>query len=285
MSIEQKASFTLQTGERIYYQGLPNFTDPPVILLHGLSQQSRYWELVEREVQRPCIAVDLRGHGDSQDFGPESNFSVERVAQDVIELMDHLQLASAHIVGHSWGASIALRIAVSAPQRILSCALIDGGAFNPNDLIPNIVSSAAELRELLTPPTGPFSQEMLANHYRELGGTDSSQVMAAVSETYTGSETGGFVTKIGFARHMKVLDGLLGYHHIRDIRNIRVPTWVVNCRSDDFWDIAKSDSIPMLLNNHLIHVQNWYGCVHDVPLQRPLAVAELISTIATLTDD
>ncbi len=285
MNIGQSASFCVQSGERIFYRGQSHLTDPPIILLHGLSQQSRYWQLVEHELQRSCIAVDLRGHGDSQDFGPDSHFSIESVAQDVIDLMDVLDISSAHIVGHSWGSSIALRIAVSASQRILSCTLIDGGAFNPQDLIPNIVSSVDELRELLTPPTGPFTREMLVNHYQELGGTDSSPVLEAVSETYVDSGSGDFVTKLGLTRHMKVLDGLLAYNYLADIQKIRVPTWVVICRSDDLWNVAKAESIPLLLNNDLIHVQNWYGCLHDVPLQRPSSVAELISTIATLTDD
>lgn len=291
MNIGQSASFRVQSGERIFYRGQTQFTDPPIILLHGLSQQSRYWQLVEHELQRPCISVDLRGHGDSQDFGPDSHFSIQSIAQDVIELMDFLDIPSAHIVGHSWGASVALRISVSASQRVLSCTLIDGGAFNPRDLIPNTVSSIGELRDLLTPPTGPFTREMLVNHYQELGGTDisrgteSSKVFEAVADTYVDSESGGFVTKLGLTRHMKVLDGLLAYTHIADIQQIHVPTWVVICRNDNFWNIAKSDSIPLLLDNDLIHVQNWYGCVHDVPLQRPIAVAELISTIATLTDD
>jgi len=285
VTIEEASSLTLRSGERIFYRGQLSNSEKPIILLHGLSQQLEYWQPVQQKLLRSCIAVDLRGHGESQDFDLSSDFSVDRVSQDIIELMDSLRIPSAHIVGHSWGASIALRIAVTAPLRTESCTLIDGGVFNPRDLIPSAVDSTEELRKLLTPPRGPFTREMLINHYQELDQANGSSIMTAVSRTYVDHASGGYVTRLGLERHMLLLDALIAYDHICDIQKIRVPTWVVNCLAGDYWDQVKANIVPLLLKNHLIHVQNWYSCHHDVPLQRPTAVAELISHIATLTHD
>lgn len=285
MTIEEGSSLNLRSGGRIFYRGQVSSTGKPIILLHGLSQQLEYWQPVQQELLRSCIAVDLRGHGESQDFDLSSDFSVDRVSQDIIELMDSLRIPSAHIVGHSWGASIALRFAVTAPHRTQSCTLIDGGVFNPRDLIPSAVDSTEELRELLTPPRGPFTREMLINHYQELDQANSSTIMAAVSRTYVEHASGGYVTRLGLGRHMLLLDALIAYDHIHDIQEVQVPTWVVNCLAGDYWDQVKGNIVPLLLKNHLIHVQNWYSSHHDVPLQRPIPVAELIYHIATLTDD
>lgn len=276
---------SLQGKECIYYRGGLDPNETPIILLHGLSQQSRYWERVMTVVPRSVLALDLRGHGLSQEFTEFSDLSVDRVARDVIELMDALEIPKAHIVGHSWGASVALRICAIAWERTLSCVLLDGGVFNPTDLIPHYVGSTEELRHLLTPPAGPFSWQMLVNHYHEIDPLHSDRVMSAVSDSYCEQKPDEYLTKIGLARHMRILDELISYDHASDTELTRVPTWVILCLDGDYWDVAKSAVRPFLVNNAHIHVQNWYGCHHDVPLQRPTAVAELIVTVASMTDD
>lgn len=283
MSVAGAMSFSLRSGETLFYRADGESDENPIILLHGLSQQSQYWKVVQSEMSLPSIAVDLRGHGQSQGFNNQSDYSVDRVARDLLELMDHLHIPAAHVVGHSWGASIALRLAIIAPDRIFSCTLIDGGTFNPSDLVPKFVDTVSALRALLTPPSGPFSLTDLMTHYQQIDPPSGDKIMEAISATYQEIDAGLFVSKLGLDRHMLVLDSLIAYDHISDVQRIKVPTWVILCQTGDYWDSIKENIVPLLLNNPLIHVQNWYDSVHDVPLQRPTTVANLIAEIVTTT--
>lgn len=283
VSVAGAMSFSLRSGETLYYRADGESDENPIILLHGLSQQSQYWKVVQSEMTLPSIAVDLRGHGQSQGFNNQSDYSVDRIARDLLELMDHLHIPAAHVVGHSWGASIALRLAIIAPDRIFSCTLIDGGTFNPSDLVPKFVDTISALRTLLTPPSGPFSLTDLMTHYQQIDPPSGDKIMEAISATYQEIDAGLFVSKLGLDRHMLVLDSLIAYDHISDVQRIKVPTWVILCQTGDYWDSIKENIVPLLLNNPLIHVQNWYDSVHDVPLQRPTTVANLIAEIVTTT--
>lgn len=283
VSVAGAMNFSLRSGETLFYRADGESAENPIILLHGLSQQSQYWKVVQSEMSLPSIAVDLRGHGQSQGFNNQSDYSVDRVARDLLELMDHLHIPAAHVVGHSWGASIALRLAIIAPDRIFSCTLIDGGTFNPSDLVPKFVDTISALKTLLTPPSGPFSLTDLMTHYQQIDPPSGDKIMDAISATYQEIDAGLFVSKLGLDRHMLVLDSLIAYDHISDVQRIKVPTWVILCQTGDYWDSIKENIVPLLLNNPLIHVQNWYDSVHDVPLQRPTTVANLIAEIVTTT--
>ena len=73
---------------------------------------------------RRAIALDVRGHGDSAP--PENgNYAPVSCAADVLAVLDGLGLDRVAIVGHSFGACIALATAATAPHRIAQLILVD----------------------------------------------------------------------------------------------------------------------------------------------------------------
>ena len=72
-----------------------------------------------------AVAVSMRGHGDAPK--PESDYTIEELAGDVIALMEELDLGPAVLVGHSMGTMVAERIAIEVPERVLGLVL--AGAF------------------------------------------------------------------------------------------------------------------------------------------------------------
>ena len=99
----------------------------PVICLHGITAQHRAFNAVARylEASRGLVGVDLRGRGDSDK--PESGYSLDAHAADVIRVLDHLGLQSAVLAGHSMGAFVALKTALLFPERVRALVLLDGG--------------------------------------------------------------------------------------------------------------------------------------------------------------
>jgi pimeloyl-ACP methyl ester carboxylesterase len=68
-------------------------------------------------------SYDLRGHGLSD--APASGYGLEDLVSDLACLFDHLQLNCAHVVGHSFGAAVALEFALAYPSRVRSLLLCD----------------------------------------------------------------------------------------------------------------------------------------------------------------
>src|SRR5918995_7479506 len=99
----------------------------PVVCLHGITAQHRAFNAAARYLgpSRGLIGVDLRGRGDSDK--PESGYGLETHAADVIRVLDHLGLRRAVIAGHSMGGFVALKAALSYPDRVRALVLLDGG--------------------------------------------------------------------------------------------------------------------------------------------------------------
>jgi aminoacrylate hydrolase len=95
----------------------------PVMLISGLSGFASFWaDLVPSFAKSfDVVTHDHRGIGQSD--LTRSGFTVDRMAADVIGLMDALDIERAHIVGHSTGGAIAQTLAIEHPKRIASIVL------------------------------------------------------------------------------------------------------------------------------------------------------------------
>lgn len=92
----------------------------PVLFVSGLGGQAAYWQDQVPAFSRSfeVILHDHRGVGQSDHT--RSTYTVDRMASDVIGLMDALGIPRAHIVGHSTGGAIAQTLAIEHPERLAS---------------------------------------------------------------------------------------------------------------------------------------------------------------------
>jgi len=95
----------------------------PVMLITGLSGFAAFWQdqVAAFAKKFDVITHDHRGIGQSD--LTRSGFTVDRMAADVIGLMDALEIERAHIVGHSTGGAMAQILAIEHPKRIASIVL------------------------------------------------------------------------------------------------------------------------------------------------------------------
>jgi pimeloyl-ACP methyl ester carboxylesterase len=117
-------SFT-HRGHRIAYRDHGDGSRV-LVLIHGLLMDSRmYTKLAPALAERGhrVIAVDMLGHGASDQPRDMTAYSMPQFGQDVIALLDHLELPQAVIGGTSLGANVALEAAVAAPGRVRGLVL------------------------------------------------------------------------------------------------------------------------------------------------------------------
>lgn len=112
----------------------------PLICLPGLTrdgQDFRYFAPHAGDYR--MITLDARGRGRSERDPNHANYNVLREAQDVTELMDHLGLQHAAILGTSRGGLVAMVLAATAKDRLRAVILNDVGPEIPQDGIARIM--------------------------------------------------------------------------------------------------------------------------------------------------
>jgi uncharacterized protein (TIGR04551 family) len=141
------AKFVDVDGVHVHYRDTGE--GPAVVLIHGFGASSDSWATVTPELasHHRVIAVDLKGFGWTS--RPEGDYSPAAEAQLVWGLLDKLHVTDVAIVGHSWGSSVALAMAVAQPARVRRVALYS--AYVYDDQVPSFFRWAEKpgLGELL----------------------------------------------------------------------------------------------------------------------------------------
>jgi pimeloyl-ACP methyl ester carboxylesterase len=101
-------------------------TRPDLVMIHGLATNMAFWYLPYAPIFAKRFRVtlyDLRGLGRSQ--MTTGGYTPHNLAEDLSALLDHLGIARAHILAHSFGGVVALNLACSEPRRVQSLVLAD----------------------------------------------------------------------------------------------------------------------------------------------------------------
>ncbi|WP_299045909.1 alpha/beta hydrolase [uncultured Tateyamaria sp.] len=120
------STFQTSDGLTLYFEDAGEGL--PLLCLPGLTRTTRDFQYVTPHLP-PCrlIKMDYRGRGQSQWDPTWQTYSLPVEIRDVMELMDHLSLASVAILGTSRGGLNAMGLAAAAPERVLGAALNDVG--------------------------------------------------------------------------------------------------------------------------------------------------------------
>jgi pimeloyl-ACP methyl ester carboxylesterase len=134
----------------------PVTSEPPLVLLHGLSDSLHSYDLVRAHLptDRRIVAVTLRGHGESN--APLNGYKMRDFADDVMFLLNALNIRRAVIVGHSLGTAIAMQVAASYPSRCAGVVLLAAFADTANsDAVKELAGVVA------TFPNGAVDEEFV----------------------------------------------------------------------------------------------------------------------------
>jgi pimeloyl-ACP methyl ester carboxylesterase len=113
---------------RLHYLDWGNKHLPPILFLHGGALTAHTWDLVSLALrdQYHCIALDQRGHGDS-DWAQDEDYSIGAQLADTKGFVDKLGLDKFILIGMSLGAINSLAFAIAHPERLSHLVIIDAG--------------------------------------------------------------------------------------------------------------------------------------------------------------
>lgn len=126
----------------------------PVLLIHGVYGSGFTLDGIRLSLESGyhVIAPDMRGHAGSPD--PGGPLDADTLARDLIDLLDHLDVPTTHVVGYSHGGGTAQALARLAPDRVRSLVLMSTYAYQPLTTRERILGRIAPpvVRVVRTPP-------------------------------------------------------------------------------------------------------------------------------------
>src|SRR5882757_1846445 len=113
---------------RFHYLDWGNKDRPTILFLHGGALTAHTWDLVCLALRDDyhCIALDQRGHGDS-DWAEDADYSIGAQLADTKGFVDEIGLDKFILVGMSLGAINSLAFAIAHPERLTNLVIIDAG--------------------------------------------------------------------------------------------------------------------------------------------------------------
>jgi pimeloyl-ACP methyl ester carboxylesterase len=237
----------------------------PIVLLHGLTATRRYVVMGSRLLERSglrTIAYDARGHGRSTPAPDPGAYGYERLAQDLLTVLDGLGVERAILAGASMGAHTIARFALRHPERVAALGLITP-AYDP--------------AEDTTGPDALAGWDALARGLRE-GGVDGflqaydfaplPDAWRATVERVVSQRLSAHDHPEAVADALEVVPRSRPFERIEELAAIDVPTLVVASRdeADPGHPLAVGERYAEAIPGARLTVEN-----AGTPTQSPLA--------------
>jgi pimeloyl-ACP methyl ester carboxylesterase len=247
------------------------------VLHHGLASSQHIWDLMVPGLARGATVMtfDARGHGESSK--PSSGYGFDHTVVDALAVLASTRRKRPILVGHSWGAMVALEVAARKPSAVSGVVLVDGGVGAMRDGF----SSWAEAREALAPPqlTGTPADEFRALIPRFFGGTVevTPRIVDIVMAVMRVDAQGRIRPRLTRANHMRILRAIWEQDPIAMHAGLRVPALAILAASgEQAWDDRKREGADALQEAGAKTKVAWIEGIHDLPLQHPRELVKRI---------
>ena len=193
-------------------------TGPAVVFLHSLAGNSAQWasQLEHVRKNRRAVGIDLRGHGRSEPPS-DGKYSIEEQVPDLDAAVDELGLERFALVGHSFGAGVALEYAAGRPGRVTHLVVADpigDGTQTPE----------AEIRPFLEALDSPAYTETIEAYWSSIAGSDGAVLERLLADLRaTPRET-----------VVRGLHAVMAYDPKPALARLRVPALAIVTPANDF---------------------------------------------------
>lgn len=223
------ASLTTSDGCRVHYE--VRGRGEPVVLIPGLGGDGRFWNAVAERLQDrfSLIIMDHRGAGRSD--RPPGPYRIERIAADVLEILDGLGIGSAHLLGHSTGGTIVQTIALDAPARARRLVISASWA-KPDARFRALFNARLALLEADRPD--------IYQAFTHVLGYDADWIAAHEVELAAAVvDAGAALAPLDIAAER--IRMLLAFDRAAELGRIAVPTLVIGAGDDEMIPFAQSE--------------------------------------------
>jgi non-heme chloroperoxidase len=247
----------LESGLRLEHVEYGHPDGETLVFLHGITDSwfsfSRLLPLLD-PARYHAYAISQRGHGDSD--RPESGYSMDDFAADVVAFMDAVGVARATVIGHSMGSLVARRVASTYPDRVDRLVLVGSSFTFVSDLTREFQAAVHALED---PVPYEFAREF-----------QESTIHVPVSAEFL-DQVVAETLKLPARVWQGALDGALAVDDRSQLASIMAPTLVVWGDGDEYFPREQQDRLVAAIPGARLLVYPDTG--HDPHWERPESVA------------
>lgn len=266
-------------GVRLHWRewGPAGPVGPPIFCLHGLSSNSLFWaRLAQRLPERRLVALDQRSHGLSD--RPESGYDFADLVADARHAIAELRLEQPVVLGHSWGAAVALALAAEPESPAAALGHLDGPLQSFSKLM-----NWDQASRLMQPPLPRYTalEEAIAQSraYLEDGWDDD---LTPFVEAGLVKDAHGFIPTLTAEVRLQILRELFAFEPERlwpRLRKMPVLVAIAERAPEAIleWKQRAAEEVEQLLPEATVR---WYPSAHDIPIHLPGEMAAAIRELA-----
>lgn len=257
---------------------------PPILLLHGLASSAHIWNLVaplQAAAGYVVTALDQRGHGESDKPGTGYDFAT--ILADDTDAVEALEIERPIIVGHSWGAMVALQFAATHVEQVTSLVLVDG-ATNQLSSRPGWSREQA-IKDLAPPRFAGTPLETFLSYYRNgpLGEQWTPELEESILHIVQLHDGDTVAPRLDFDNHLQVIGAMWDQPTFGLFKQVRCPITLIVADQEPISEAMKT--FVNMRKQGLAHIHKvrpdarivlMPNTMHDIPLQRPEELAKVI---------
>src|ERR1700694_4701366 len=220
---------TTNDGVKLYYE--ETGAGRPILFIHEFSGDYRAWELQVRYFSRRyrCITYNARGYPPSEVPDSVEKYSQRRAVDDAIDVLDHLKIDKAHVVGLSMGGFATLHFGFRHPGRARSLVVAGCGYGAEPGQREKFQSEADAIAKFIDDnDIAVFAEKYAYGPTRvQFENKDPRGFAEFKQQLAEHSKVGTRNTQLGVQRHRPSL-----YDLVEDMKKLTVPTLVLTGDED-----------------------------------------------------
>jgi len=252
-------------------------------MIHGLASTQHIWDLAipRLEPRFRVTTYDQRGHGESSK--PSSGYDFASMCADLAAMLKAAKARRPVIVGHSYGANVAIDYALRNPRAVAAVVCVDGGMGSMSE-----VMTWKQAKEMLAPPKFaglPIDDLIEMARQGSLAHVWSPEVESVIRSIFETDGRGRARPRLARANHMRILRAMYGQKPKELLANIACPTLMICARprkgaameERGFFEMKKASVGQIRAAKNPNMKIEWISSIHDIPLDRPRELADRIA--------
>ncbi|MBW4550999.1 MAG: alpha/beta fold hydrolase [Aphanocapsa sp. GSE-SYN-MK-11-07L] len=251
----------------------------PIVLLHGAGSSIEAWSRNIQALAQDCqvYAFDMVGSGLSDK--PIANYSLEYQAQFLKHFIDALKLQRAVFVGHSVGASLALKFALGSPERVEKLVLVSSFGLGREISIASRLLASFPFIVHLSQPSPQNVRLILRQNIYDLKSVPREWIAMRSEAFKLPGRKQAFVSFLRsnidwFGVRQSVFRPI-----VSQLANVTVPTLIIWGRQDAILPVAHAHIAAKQIPNARLHV--FEQCGHWAQFEHPREFNQLVVKFLT----
>jgi pimeloyl-ACP methyl ester carboxylesterase len=282
MNLEPRQHYFVHDGLRLHYWEWGDSKAETYIFVHGARDQGRSWDhfleaLIARGVPiKHAIALDLRGHGDSDWPGTIRGYQHEDYLADLAGLLKHLEKEPVTLIGHSLGGSMCLLYAGAFPEKVKRMVLLESlGPFaRADDDVPKIIAERLQGRDYVEIPYPHESLESAAKSLQKTFPLIPDNAALHMARHGTSFKGGRYRWKHDPILRYRSTTAMSEGQIEAFIRRLKCPILFVYGTESDFIKSVRGHRAQLFPNAKIVPVE---GAGHHIPHEKPEELAEIVA--------